>query len=189
MSQLTGSVVADTRTVLPDVPAHVIASALAIIAGSIVLFVGLIRCGWMVDLIPLTALSAFMAGSALTIIAGQIPAMLGITGLSTRDPPYLIFIHTLQGLSRTTLDAAMGLSALTTLYFIRRTCSYFAKRWPTHSRLIFFLSTLRTVFVILLFTLISYLVNRGLPEDQVKFKIVLDVPRGTLSSWTLLLRY
>jgi sodium-independent sulfate anion transporter 11 len=178
MSQLTGGIVADLAVALPDVEAHVIASALAILAGSIVLFIGLIRCGWIVDLISLTALSAFMTGSALNIVVGQIPSMMGITGFSTRDAPYLVFIHTLQGLPRTTLDAAMGLSALTMLYLIRAGCSLAAKRWPKHQRLAFFLSTLRTVFVILLYTMISWLVNRGLPEDQVKFKILLDVPRG-----------
>ena len=178
MSQLTGGVVADMKTALPDIPAHIIASALALLAGSIVLFVGVIRCGWIVDVISLTALSAFMTGSALTIVAGQIPTMMGITGFSTRDPPYLLFIHTLQGLPRSTLDAAMGLSALAMLYLIRACCSLAAKRWASHQRVFFFLSTLRVVFVILLYTLISFLVNRGLPEDQVKFKIVLDVPRG-----------
>jgi sodium-independent sulfate anion transporter 11 len=178
MSQLTGGIVADLAIALPDVEGHVIASALAILAGSIVLFIGLIRCGWIVDLISLTALSAFMTGSALNIVVGQIPSMMGITGFSTRDAPYLVFIHTLQGLPRTTLDAAMGLSALAMLYLIRAGCSLAAKRWPRHQRLAFFLSTLRTVFVILLYTMISWLVNRGLPADQVKFKILLDVPRG-----------
>ncbi|KAK3903078.1 sulfate permease [Staphylotrichum tortipilum] len=178
MSQLTGGIVADLAITLPDVPGHVIASALAILAGSIVLFIGLIRCGWIVDVISLTALSAFMTGSALNIVVGQIPSMMGITGFSTREAPYIVFIHTLQGLPRTTLDAAMGLTALTMLYLIRATCSYAAKRWPRHQRLAFFLSTLRTVFVILLYTMISWLVNRGLPKDKVKFKILLDVPRG-----------
>jgi sodium-independent sulfate anion transporter 11 len=178
MSQLTGGIVADLAVALPDVPAHVVASALAILAGSIVLFIGLIRCGWIVDVISLTALSAFMTGSAINIAVGQVPAMMGISGFSTRDPPYLVFIHTLQGLPRTTLDAAMGLTALAMLYAIRAACSYSAKRWPKHQRLIFFLSTLRTVFVILLYTMISWLVNRGLDKDHVKFKILLDVPRG-----------
>ncbi|KAK4153391.1 sulfate transporter family-domain-containing protein [Chaetomidium leptoderma] len=178
MSQLTGGIVADLAIALPDVPGHVIASALALLAGSIVLFIGLIRCGWIVDLISLTALSAFMTGSALNIVVGQIPSMMGITGFSTREAPYIVFIHTLQGLPRTTLDAAMGLTALAMLYLIRGTCAYAAKRWPKHQRIIFFLSTLRTVFVILLYTMISWLVNRGLPKDQIKFKILLDVPRG-----------
>ena len=180
MSQLTGGIVADLAVALPDVPAHVIASALAILAGSIVLFIGLIRFGWIVDVISLTALSAFMTGSAINICVGQIPTMMGITGFSTRDAPYIVLIHTLQGLPRTTLDAAMGLTALAMLYIIRMACSYAAKRWPRHQRLAFFLSTLRTVFVILLYTMISWLVNRGLPKNEVKFKILLDVPRGEL---------
>lgn len=186
MSQLTGGIVADLAVAMPDVPAHYVASALAIIAGAIVLFIGLIRCGWIVDLISLTALSAFMTGSAINIAVGQVPALMGITGFSTRDPPYLVFIHTLQGLPRTTLDAAMGLTALFLLYLIRGICSYSAKRWPKHQRLIFFLSTLRTVFVILLYTMISWLVNRGLPRDAVKFKILLDVPRGALPLFRIL---
>ncbi|KAM7223179.1 sulfate permease [Rhypophila decipiens] len=178
MCQLTGGIVSDMENVLPDVPGHVIASALSILAGSIVLFVGLIRCGWIVDMISLPALSAFMTGSAITIAIGQVPTMMGISGVSTRDAPYLVLIHTLQGLPKTSLDAAMGLSALFLLYTIRAFCGFAAGRWPKHQRVFFFLSTLRTVFIILLYTLVSWLVNRGLPAGQEKFKIVLDVPAG-----------
>lgn len=135
----------------------------------------------MVDMIPLTSLSAFMTGSALTIIAGQLHTMLGITGIKTTDPPYLVLITTLRKLPLSTLDAAMGLSALAMLYLIKYGCSYVGARLPKHQRLLFFLATLRVVFVVCLYTLISFLVNRGLPEDQVKFSIVLDVPTGM---WT-----
>ncbi|KAK3335370.1 sulfate transporter family-domain-containing protein [Cercophora scortea] len=178
MSQVTGGVVADMLVALPNVPPHAIASALAILAGSIVLFFGLTRLGWFVDLISLTALSAFMTGSAITIAVGQFPTLMGITGFSTRDAPYIVFIHTLQGLPRTKLDAAMGLTALAMLYLIRSACSLAAKRWPRHQRLAFFLSTLRTVFVILLYTMISWLVNMHMPRGKAKFKILFDVPRG-----------
>jgi len=181
MSTVTGSVVADMKDALPDVPSHYIASALAILSGAIVLFIGLIRCGWIVDLISLTALSAFMTGSAISIAVGQVPTMMGITGFSTRDPTYLVFINTLKGLPRTKLDAAMGLTALTMLYIIRSACKYFAKRYPKHQRVIFFISTLRTVFVILLYTMISWLVHMNLPRGESKFKILLDVPRGMWS--------
>ncbi|OIW35091.1 sulfate permease [Coniochaeta ligniaria NRRL 30616] len=178
MSTVTGGVVADMKKELPNVPSHFIASALAILSGAIVLFIGLIRCGWIVELIPLSALSAFMTGSAINIAVGQVPTMMGITGFSTRDATYLVFIHTLQGLPRTTLDAAMGLTALTMLYLIRAACKYAAKRWPQKQKLFFFLSTLRTVFVILLYTMISWLANRHMPRGKAKFKILFNVPRG-----------
>ena len=166
------------KSTLPDVPAHFIASALSVLAGAVVLLAGLLRLGWLVDMIPLTALSAFMTGSSITIVVGQLPTMLGIEGISTRGAAYEIFITTLKGLPRTRLDASMGLSALAILYIVRSACKYLAKRYPAHQRLIFFISTLRTVFVILLYTMISWLVNRNLSEHEARFKILSTVPRG-----------
>lgn len=180
MSTVTGTVVADVSEKIPDLAPHFIASGLAILAGSIVLFIGLIRLGWIVDLISLTALSAFMTGSALSIAVGQVPTMMGISfpkPYTTRDPTYEVIIHTLKYLPRTKLDAAMGLTALAMLYLIRAGCSYGAKRFPKHQRLMFFLSTLRTVFVILLYTMISWLVNMH-HRSKPKFKILGKVPRG-----------
>src|SRR5262249_11302820 len=112
MSTVTGGIVADMKVALPQYAPNVIASALSVIAGSIVLAIGLIRCGWIVDLIPLVALSAFMTGSALNIAVGQVPTMMGITGFNTRDATYMVIINTLKGLPNTKIDAAMGLSAL-----------------------------------------------------------------------------
>lgn len=177
MSTVVGGIVLDLKTTLPNVPAHFIASALSILAGAIVLFIGLIRCGWIVDLISLTALSAFMTGSALNIAVGQIPGMMGISGFSTRDATYLVFINTLKGLPNTKLDAALGLTALTMLYLIRSSCNYAARRWPKHQKAFFFTSTLRTAFVILLYTMISALVNMN-RRTKPLFKILLEVPRG-----------
>lgn len=179
MSQLTGTVVLHAIDILPEYKDEpwVIASALSIIAGSIVLFIGLIRAGWIVEIIPLVALAAFMTGSAINIAVGQVPTMMGITGFSTRDAPYLVCINTLKNLGKTQLDAAMGLSALFLLYLVRYICNQLARKYPGRQKLYFFIATLRTVFVILLYTLISWLVNMH-RRDNPAFKILLDVPRG-----------
>ncbi|KAH8676738.1 putative sulfate permease 2 [Tricladium varicosporioides] len=177
MSTLVGQIVAKAAKTHKKIPGHVIASALAVIAGCIIIFIGLIRCGWIVDLIPLVSISAFMTGSAINIAVGQVPTMMGITGFSTRDATYKVFINTLKGLPRTKLDAAMGLTALAMLYLIRSACKFLAKKFPQRSKLIFFISTLRTAFVILLYTLISYLVNRN-HRSKPLFKILQKVPRG-----------
>lgn len=179
MSTLVGQILVKAKVNHPDVPAADIATALALIAGCIITFIGLVRCGWIVDLIPLVSISAFMTGSALNIACGQVPTLMGISGFDTRAPTYLVIIHTLQGLPRTTLDAAMGLTALFLLYAIRSTCKYTARKFPKHQKLIFFLATLRTVFVILLYTLVSWLVNRHHPKPA-PFKILGHVPRGML---------
>ncbi|KAF3063795.1 Sulfate permease 2 [Daldinia childiae] len=179
VSTVTGSVVAKATKELPqyeDEP-WVIASALALISGAIVLFIGLIRCGWIVELIPLVSLAAFMTGSAINIAAGQVPTLMGITGFSTRDSTYLVIINTLKNLGKTDLNAAMGLTALTVLYGIRFSCAWAAKKFPNHHKLFFFLSTLRAVFVILLYTMISWLVNMN-RRDHPAFAILKDVPRG-----------
>ena len=163
----------------PAIPGHVIASALAVVAGGIICFIGLIRAGWIVDFISLTAISAFMTGSALNIAVGQVPGMLGITGFSTRDSTYHVVINTFKYLGDTKVDAAMGLTALALLYVIRSACTLGARKLPNHRKLFFFSATLRTVFVILLYTLVSWLVNRNHRESPL-FNILGTVPRGML---------
>ncbi|KAF2835554.1 sulfate permease [Patellaria atrata CBS 101060] len=177
LSTLVGNVVLDAADKIPQYESYEIASALAIVTGGIVCFLGLARLGWLVEFITLPAITAFMTGSAISIAAGQVPAMMGITGFSTRDPTYLVIIHTLQNLGKTKLDAAMGLSALTLLYIIRITCTTLGNRYPERRKTYFFLSTLRTAFVILLYTMISWLVNRNRRDDPA-FRILLKVPRG-----------
>ena len=180
MSTVTGTVVAEVAKSHPGIPGHVVASALAIICGAIICFIGLIRCGWIVDFISLSAISAYMTGSALNIAVGQVPALMGITGFSNRDSTYKVVINILKHLGRTKVDAAMGLTALAMLYMIRSACNFGARRMPNRAKTFFFISTLRTAFVILLYTMISWLVNRHHrgPKQKPVFAILGKVPRG-----------
>ena len=179
MSTLVGDVVQHTRKSLPGVAAHVVASALAVICGVIVFFIGLIRAGWVVEFISLPAISAFMTGSAINISVSQVPALMGITGFDNRASTYKVIINVLKHLGRTQIDAAMGLTALFLLYLIRYLCNLAARRNPNRSRMFFFLATLRTAFVILLYTMISWLVNRHRRATKLnRFKILGKVPRG-----------
>ncbi|KAI2627426.1 sulfate permease [Hypomontagnella submonticulosa] len=181
MSTVTGGIVNRAETAIPDVPGHVVASALAVIVGGIVCFLGLARLGWVVDFIPLPSIAAFMTGSGINIAVGQIPTMLGQNSpkkrFSTRDPTYLVIINTLKNLKYTTIDAAMGLTALLMLYIIRGTCTYLAKKYPHREKTLFFVSTLRTAFVILLYTGISAGVNLYRRTHPL-FSVLGEVPRG-----------
>jgi hypothetical protein len=71
----------------------------------------------------------------------------------------------------------MGLSALVMLYLFRYLCSLGAKRQPYRRKSYFILATMRTAFVILLYTFISFLVNRNRRKNPL-FRILRDVPRG-----------
>ncbi|CAL3962184.1 unnamed protein product [Diplocarpon coronariae] len=178
MSTLVGKIVKHANQTDPDIEGHVIASALAVICGAIIVFIGLVRCGWIVDLIPLVSISAFMTGSAINIAAGQFPTVMGYSAkFNTKAETYKVIINSFKHLPDTTLDAAMGLTALLLLYAIRSGCSLAAKKWPRQQRKFFFIATLRTAFVILLYTMVSWLVNRHHRKKPL-FKILKNVPRG-----------
>ncbi|OQD89000.1 hypothetical protein PENANT_c003G05456 [Penicillium antarcticum] len=179
MSTVVGSIIIDVQNVYPDIPGPQIALSIAIVSGSVITFMGLTRLGFIVDFIPLPAITAFMVGSSVTICSGQVKGLLGETAnFSTSAPAYKIIIDTLKSLPTSRgYDAAMGVSALFTLYSLREACKYGARKHPRYSKLFFFLDALRTVFVIILFAVISFAVNfhrRASPA----FALVGSVPRG-----------
>lgn len=57
-----------------------IATNVAFICGFIILGIGLLRLGWIVELIPAPAVAGFMTGSAINIAVSQVPGLMGITG-------------------------------------------------------------------------------------------------------------
>ncbi|KAF3932440.1 Pendrin [Dactylella cylindrospora] len=181
MSTLVGNIVTSAVEDHPenDYTKPQLASALAVICGSIVFAIGFLRLGFVVDYIPLPAIAAFMTGSALNIAMGQIPGLMGIPSsiVNNRQATYKVFIDFWKHIGATKLDAAMGLTALTMLYAIRIFANRMSKRFPNYKRTWFFISTLRTAFVILLYTMISWLVNRHRRKNPA-FRILKDVPKG-----------
>ena len=177
MSTIAGNIVLRVKKSDPDLPGHVVASALAVLCGAIITFIGLARLGWIVDFISLAAISAFMTGSAISIAVGQVPSLMGITGFSSREATYKVVINVFRHLGRANINAAMGLTALLLLYLIRLVCHLVGRRWPRRRRLFDFLATLRVAFVILLYVMISWLVNRH-HRKKPRLAILGVVPRG-----------
>ncbi|PPQ64651.1 hypothetical protein CVT26_002741 [Gymnopilus dilepis] len=157
-----------------------IATTLAFITGFIVLGIGLLRLGWLVEFIPAPAVSGFMTGSAINIAVGQVPGLMGISGFDTRAATYKVAINTLKGLPRTTLDAAWGLTGLVCLYLIRYFCTYMTRKFPRRQRLFFFISVLRNAFVIVTLTIAAWLYCRHRKSKSGKYpiKLLLTVPAG-----------
>jgi solute carrier family 26 (sodium-independent sulfate anion transporter), member 11 len=184
-SIVTGTIIADIQHEGINETSVVLASSLAMLCGIVICSIGILRLGWLVDLISLPAVSAFITGSAITVSFGQIPIMLGMKGISSRDAAYKVFINICKHLDRIRIDAAVGVTALVMLYLIKWTCIQASKRMPKQERIFFFASTLRTAFVILLYTLISFLVNKTHRESP-KFQILGFIPRGQYTnSWIL----
>lgn len=179
MSTIVGNIITEVQKEHPDMVAGDIARTLAFICGAVLLFIGLIRFGFIVEFIPIVAISAFMTGSAISIASGQVSTLMGIPNINSREETYKVIINTLKGLPNTRLDAAMGLTALFGLYFIRWFCTKMGKRYPRQQKTWFFVSTLRMVFIIILYILVSWLVNRHVKDPKkAHFKILGHVPSG-----------
>lgn len=182
MSLQTHNVIQNVTEKLGDkYPPHVIASALAFIAGVITLAIGILRLGWIVEFIPVPAVSGFMTGSALTILIGQLPKLFGEKTASTNGAFYKIAVSFLKNLPNTEIDAAFGLPALAFLYLARWSCNAAARRWPRYAKVFFFVSVFRSAFVIIVLTIASRIWLGTYNVDTYKdypIKVIGLVPRG-----------
>jgi sodium-independent sulfate anion transporter 11 len=178
MSLETGNIINAVMAAHPNEwTAPVIATCLAFICGFIVLGIGLLRLGWLVEFIPQPAVSGFMTGSAINIAAGQVPALLGLSKLfDTKAATYQVIINTLKYLPKSNLDAAFGVSALAMLYMIKWGLAWASGRYPRFARPAFFLQALRHAFVIILFTIISWRIN--IHAKTARISLVGPVPSG-----------
>lgn len=142
------------------------------------LFFGLFRLGWIIEFIPYIPISAFITAASITIMSTQVPVLLGIPDINTRESPYKVIINIFKGLPNAQMDAAIGMSSLVLLFAIRDLCAFMERRHPRRKRAWSYISSLRLTFVMLLFTLISYLVNRGVQFEDSKFRIVGKIEPG-----------
>jgi sulfate permease, SulP family len=89
ISILTAAAVADSGA---DDP-RAAAAALAVLVGSLLLIVGLLRLGFLANLVSAPILAGFKAGTALVIISGQLGKVMGIRsrgrGSSRTSPTWL----------------------------------------------------------------------------------------------------
>ncbi|KAH8654964.1 sulfate transporter family-domain-containing protein [Tricladium varicosporioides] len=178
-SLLVGRVISKVDEARPGIYSHEeIAKSLSVIAGSILLGLGLLRLGWIIEFIPYVPISAFVTAASITIMSTQLPVALGIKGINTREAPYLVILNTLKALGKTRLDATIGLTSIALLFFIRSLCAGMEVRQPHRKRLWVTVASLRLTFTILLYTFISWLVHRNLSETEVKFRIVGKIQAG-----------
>ncbi|KAK2605836.1 hypothetical protein QQS21_003790 [Conoideocrella luteorostrata] len=173
-----GVVVRVTEASNGDYSHEQIAHVLSILSGAILLFIGLVRLGWVIEFIPYIPISAFVTAASITIMSTQAPAALGISGVETQAPPYRVIISTLEKFPNIQLDAAIGLSSIALLFVIKSFCATMEQRQPARKRVWGYVSSLRLTFTMLLFTLVSYLVNRNGSEVEAKFRIVGHIEKG-----------
>ena len=160
-----------------------IANLLTLLCGAIYLVFGLLRLGWIIEFVPYIPISAFVTAAGVTIMSTQVPTLLGITGINTRKAPYKVMLATFSKIPEIKLDAAIGVSSIILLFAIREFCSAMERRQPSRKRVWAFLSSLRMTFTMLLFILISYLVNLTAVPGEAKLRIIGDISRGWLRNF------
>lgn len=193
MSLETAKVIARVMEKYPEgtIEAPIIATTLALLCGAIALGIGLLRLGFLVELISLNAVAGFMTGSALNIVTGQVPGLMGYNSkVNTRTSTYKVIIETLKHLPDTTLDAVFGLIPLFILYFWKWWCNSMGpkltdKYFPLNSRanyfwkkFYFYAQAGRNGIIIIIFTAISFGVTKGKTKAERKISILGTVPKG-----------
>jgi len=111
-------------------PPFPIAKRTLVSQGGVIFLLGALRLGWLVEFIPAPAVGGFVTGSAIQIIASQLPPLLGIK--SRGDSSFEIFWNTLRNIRQARLDAALGISGLASLYLFRWICQVLTKKYPRH---------------------------------------------------------
>ncbi|CCF56572.1 hypothetical protein KAFR_0B02750 [Kazachstania africana CBS 2517] len=196
MSLQTAKVIARVQDKLPsdtDITASEIATTLALLCGIIATGVGLLRLGFLVELISLNAVAGFMTGSALNIISGQVPGLMGYNSeVNTRTSTYKVIIDTLKHLPDTKLDAVFGLIPLFLLFAWKWVCDVLGPRLnerhfgngknPRAHRIMknfyFYAQTTKNAIIIIVFTCISWAITRGKTSETRPISVLGSVPKG-----------
>ncbi|KAH6608546.1 glycosyltransferase family 22, partial [Trichoderma cornu-damae] len=158
--------------------AEEIAHTLTILSGVVLVIFGALRLGWTVEFIPQVAIAAFTTAASITIIATQLPAVLGLQGINTQAAPHRVFIETLRRAPHARVDAVLGISTIVLLSTFGSLCSMMEKRQPARKRLWSFISTFRLPFAVGILTLISYIINHGSSSRHSPFRVVGKIPSG-----------
>ncbi|XP_050683795.1 sodium-independent sulfate anion transporter-like [Leptidea sinapis] len=92
---------------------------LAFLAGCVVFVMGLLRLGFLVDLISPSVTSGFTSATAITIVASQLKGLLGISFVAESIPENLYLIFSKWSEVRLT-DCALGAVCCTVLLLLRK---------------------------------------------------------------------
>ena len=157
MGLLTGEIVSDFSS--QGYSPITIASCVAFWVGIYSLILGLLRLGFLLEFIPLPVLSGYVSAAAITIILQQLKGLFGEpdAGSNTAGVIRLFFQELPQTNWRTFLIGFSGLLLLFSMQMLGKTLG---KRYKS----IWYLSMARNAIALILFTLISWGVNKDLKK-------------------------
>ncbi|KAI8942890.1 hypothetical protein NX059_000930 [Plenodomus lindquistii] len=138
-----------------------IASSVAMSVGIYSMAIGLLKLGFLLEFISVPVLSGFISAAAIVIMLGQIPSLFGITvPTGTAKIIHDLFAKIPQYDGPTT---GVGLGGILMLYLMQK----MGQRWGKKNKVIWLLALGRSAVVLILFTGISYAVNKNRDDDPV----------------------
>ncbi|KAI8148453.1 sulfate transporter family-domain-containing protein [Fennellomyces sp. T-0311] len=177
VSLLVGEAVHMITTNNPEITGAQVGVTIALFAGIVLVGIGIIRLGLIVDFIPGPAIAGFMTGSAITIVLSQMPALTGIgPEVETHASPFHVLIDFLTNLPHTQLDIAFGLLSLILLYVIRISCNRLGIRMEKYRKSIFYFGIMRNGLIVFMGTLVSFLISLG--REVPPIRVIATVPAG-----------
>ncbi|KFA64428.1 hypothetical protein S40285_01083 [Stachybotrys chlorohalonatus IBT 40285] len=154
-------------------PAQV-ASAVAFMAGVYSLAVGLLKLGFLLDFVSAAVLTGWISAVALVILLGQVDSLIGMSVPSGTAETIRGILGNLHEIRPMTL--MIGFLSIFLLVVLEKV----GKKWGKKSIWIKILGTSRAVVVLILFTLISYLVNTGREPDNYRWRVTMVNTHGLL---------
>ena len=152
MGLLTAEIVADLKN--EYAPAD-IAAAVAFMVGIYGLVIGLLGLGFLLDYISIPILTGFISATALTIGFGQVGGLVGLD--NTPSTVFAIIGDVLRRLPKWDgPTSGIGFGTVVILYLLEKV----GKKWGKKHFVIQYISSSRAIIVLIIFTLISYLVNK-----------------------------
>ncbi|KIX05728.1 uncharacterized protein Z518_03700 [Rhinocladiella mackenziei CBS 650.93] len=153
-----------------------VASAVALMMGVYGMGLGFLKLGFLLDFISYPVLTGFISAAAITIGLGQVDNLIGEdnVGDGTANIIHDVFsnFNTCNGRA-----AGVGFAGIILLTILQKA----GERWGSKNRIIWFLSITRAFIALLLFTGISYAVNKGRDPDDFLFDVS-EVPSTKIGS-------
>ncbi|OHW95685.1 sulfate permease [Colletotrichum incanum] len=153
MGLLTAEIISDLKT--EGYTAQDISSAVALMVGIYSLIVGLLKMGFLLEFISVPVLSGFLSAAAITILLGQVGSLVGLSdvpsGASSIISNVLTRIPEMEPLT-----IAIGFSGILLLYILE----FIGKKWGKKNAAIKFICSSRAVILLLIYTTISFVVNK-----------------------------
>jgi sodium-independent sulfate anion transporter 11 len=138
-----------------------IASAVAMGVGVYCLIVGCLKLGFLLEFVSIPVLNGFISAAGIVIMLGQIPSLFGVSaGTGTGTIIHDIFAQIPDFDGPTT---GVGLGGIVLLMVLQK----MGQRWGKQNKIIWLIALGRSAICLILFTGISYAVNKNRKNDPV----------------------